>query len=247
MVFNIEENDSELVKHLKSEANQSITLQEGGEITKKNIEIATNTLIHLAKYSQDDYKIMRTVLYRMNDFLQCGIFSPLTLKEGEFIYIRPGLAQNRRCPYIYKDTTSIFYELAYTPIITEYYDAFKNINYRISYTDLPEATPFFKGDLPRYYIIKGNIITNIYFDRAYLSNYCLNNGWFPRSPVKLDVLRIYYLGKYIDCVHYNNARTKALINFYKLRVAEDNDEGLVNFGVKFNIKKDALFSKGTTF
>ena len=52
---------------------------------------------------------------------------------------------------------------------------------------------------------------------------------------------------YIDFCNFHAAAVNKLRSTYKLRVIEDTNEDLRKFGVNFNIKKDALFSKGSTF
>lgn len=246
--FEINNNDSELIKHLKNEANYAIKLQEekGESIKREDIKNAAMGLLRLTQITEN-YADLKAIVNRMNDFLRFGMFSPLTLVEGEFVYIKPGLATNRRNPYVHKDLISVFYELAYKKIIGEYYDAKNNINYPKMAEDVGELNPLFKGGEDRTYIIKGGILTNIYFDKAYLKDIAFVNGWFPKPAIEVPVIRYFIDGKYIDFCNYHHASTHQLRTMFKLHVVQDNNEELKPFGVKFNIKKDALFSKGSTF
>ena len=72
--------ESELVKHIKSEANYSIKLQEekGESIRKDDVERAAMGLLHLTKFTEN-YTDLRAIVNKMNDFLRFGIFSPLTI------------------------------------------------------------------------------------------------------------------------------------------------------------------------
>lgn len=240
--------ESELVKHIKQEANYAMKMQEekGENIRKDDVERAAMGLLHLTKFTEN-YTDLRAIINRMNDFLRFGIFSPLTLAEGEFIYKKPGLATNRRNPYVHKDLTSIFYELAYRKVIGEYYDARNNINYPKMADNMDYLIPFFTGGEERIYIIKGTTLTNIYFDRAYMKDFNLSNGWFPKPAVDIPIIRYFIDNYYIDFCNFHHAAVNKLRNAYKLRVIEDNNQELKIFGVKFNIKKDVLFSKGSTF
>lgn len=240
--------ESELVKHIKAEANYSMKLQEekGESIRKDDVERAAMGLLRLTQFTEN-YTDLKAIVNRMNDFLRFGMFSPLTLAEGEFVYTKPGLATNRRNPYVYKDLISIFYTLAFKKELCEYYDARNNINYPKSAENMDFLTPLFTGGENRIYIIKGTTLTNIYFDKAYIKDFNLINGWFPRPSIEIQIIRYFIDNYYIDFCNFHAAAVNKLRTSYKLHVIEDNDESLKLFGVKTNIKKDALFSKGSTF
>ena len=246
--FEIKDNDSELVKHLKTEANYSIKLQEekGEKIRREDVKNAAMGLLRLTQITEN-YTDLKAIVTKMNDFLRFGMFSPLTLAEGEFIYTKPGLATNRRNPYIHKDLISVYYDLAYKKVIGEYYDAKNNINYPKMADNMDYLIPLFTGGEQRVYIIKGTTLTNIYFDKAYLKNKAFVNGWFPKPAIEIPVIRYFIDDKYIDFCNYHHVSTHQLRTIFKLHVVQDNSEELEVFGVKFNIKKDALFSKGSTF
>lgn len=246
--FEIKDNDSELVKHLKTEANYSIKLQEekGEKIRREDIKNAAMGLLRLTQITEN-YTDLKAIVNRMNDFLRFGMFSPLTLAEGEFIYEKQGLSINRRNPYVHKDLTSVYYDLAYRKIISEYYDAKNNINYPKMADNMDYLIPLFTGGEDRTYIIKGTTLTNIYFDKAYMRNVSFRNGWFPKPAIEIPVIRYFIDNYYIDFCNYNHVSTYQLRTAFKLHVVEDNNEELKVFGVKFNIKKDVLFSKGSTF
>lgn len=248
ILFEIDNNDSEFIRHLKTEANYAMQIEEskGESIRKNDIACAVKCLQTLAKYSEN-YTDIRAYLNKAVDFIRFGMFSPLTLSEGEFVYKKPGLAVNRRNPYICKDLTSVYYELAYRPIICEYYDAEKNINYPKMAEGLDYLIPFFKGDMPRVYIIKGTTLTNIYFDIAYLRDISFINGFFPKPAIEIPIIRYFIGDKYIDFCNFHAAAVNKLRTMFKLHVVEDTNEELKQFGIKFNIRKDALFSKGSTF
>lgn len=248
ILFEIKDTDSEFIRHLKTEANIAIQIQEkrGESIRQDDIACAVKGLETLARYSEN-YTDLRAYLNRMTDFIRFGVFSPLTFSEGEFVYKQPGLAINRRIPYVYKDLTSIFYELAYKKIICEYYDAKNNINYPKAASNMDYLIPFYTGDTDRIYIIKGNILTNIYFDRAYMKDIYLINGWFPKPAIEIPVIRYFIENYYIDFCNFHSAAVNKLRTLFKLRVIEDDNKDLISFGIKFNIKKDGLFSKGSTF
>lgn len=240
--------ESELVKHIKSEANYSIKLQEekGESIRKDDVERAAIGLLRLTEFTEN-YTDLRAIVNRMNDFLRFGIFSPLTLTEGEFVYTKPGLATNRRNPYVHRDLTSVYYDLAYRKIIGEYYDAKNNINYPKMADNMDYLTPFFTGGEQRVYIIKGATLTNIYFDKAYMKDISFSNGWFPKPAIEIPVIRYFIDNYYIDFCNFYHVSINKLRTSFKLHVVQDDNEELKTFGVTFNIKKDALFSKGSTF
>lgn len=248
ILFEIKDTDSEFIKHLKTEANYAIQLQKekGESIRQEDITCAVKGLETLAKYSEN-YTDIRAYLNRMIDFMRFGVFSPLTLNEGEFVYKKPGLAVNRRNPYVYKDLTSIFYELAYRKELCEYYDAKNNINYPKATDNMDYLIPLSTGGEQRIYIIKGTTLTNIYFDKAYMRDISLINGWFPKPAIEIPIIRYFIDNYYIDFCNFHAAAVNKLRTSYKLHVVEDNDETLKLFGIKTNIKKDALFSKGSTF
>ena len=247
-MFEIKDTDSEFIKHLKTEANYAMQFQEdrGESIRKDDIACAVTGLVALAKHSEN-YTDIKAYLNRMVEFMRYGVFSPLTLGEGEFIYKRPGLAINRRNHYVGKDLTSVFYELAYRKVICEYYDARNNINYPKVSKELDYLLPLSTGDLERTYIIKGTTLTNIYFDKAYVKDIAFMNGWLPKAAIEIPVIRYFIDNYYIDFCNFHHAALNKLRTLYKLHVVGDNDENLKTFGVKFNIKKDVLFSKGSTF
>lgn len=248
ILFEIKDTDSEFIRHLKTEANYSIQIQEekGESIRQEDIACAVKGLETLAKYSEN-YTDLRAYLNRMTDFMRFGVFSPLTLSEGEFVYKQLGLAVNRRNPYVYKDLISIFYTLAFKKELCEYYDARNNINYPKSAENMDYLIPLFTGGENRIYIIKGNTLTNVYFDKAYLKDLSLVNGWFPRPSIEIQIIRYFIDNYYIDFCNFHAAAVNKLRTSYKLHVVEDNDESLKLFGVRTNIKKDVLFSKGSTF
>lgn len=247
-LFEIKDSDSEFIRHLKTEANYSIQIQEekGESVRKNDIVVAVKAIETLADYSEN-YTDLRAYINRMTDFIRFGAFSPLTLSEGEFIYKKPGLAVNRRNPYVYKDLTSIFYELAYRKVICEYYDAKNNINYPKMTNNMDYLIPFFTGDENRIYIIKGTTLTNIYFDKAYMRDVSLIDGWFPKPAIEIPIIRYFIDNYYIDFCNFHAAAVNKLRTSYKLHVVEDDNEELKIFGIKFNIKKDALFSQRSTF
>ena len=107
-LFEVKDSDSELIRHLKTEANYAMQLQEdkGESIRKNDIACAVKGLEALIECSEN-YTDIRAYINRMTDFIKFGMFAPLTLGEGEFVYKRPGLAINRRNPYVYKDLTCI--------------------------------------------------------------------------------------------------------------------------------------------
>lgn len=247
-MFEIKDTDSEFIRHLKTEANYAIQIQKdkGESIRQNDIICAVKGLETLANFSEQ-YTDIRAYLNRMTDFMRFGVFSPLTLSEGEFIYKRPGLAINRRNPYVCKDLTSVFYELAYSKDLKEYYDAKNNINYPKMAENMNYLTPFFTGGEQRIYIIKGTTLTNIYFDRAYMRDISFINGWFPKPAIEIPIIRYFIENRYIDFCNFHEASVNKLRTSYKLRVVEDINEDIKLFGVKFNIKKYDLFSKRSTF
>lgn len=247
-MFEIKDTDSEFIRHLKTEANYAIQIQKdkGESIRQNDIVCAVKGLETLANFSEQ-YTDIRAYLNRMTDFMRFGVFSPLTLSEGEFVYKRPGLAINRRNPYVCKDLISIFYTLAFKKELCEYYDARNNINYPKSAENMDFLIPLFTGGENRIYIIKGTTLTNIYFDKAYIKDFNLINGWFPRPSIEIQIIRYFIDNYYIDFCNFHAAAVNKLRTSYKLHVIEDNDESLKLFGVKFNIKKYDLFSKRSTF
>lgn len=239
--FEINKNDSEDVVRLKSEANLAINLRkERGEDRKaEDIFYATQALEILYQYS-GEYKDLYAYINCMHDYVKYGIFSPLTFTEGEFIFRKPGLSQNRRNPFVYKDLKSIYYSLAYYKKVVQYYDAKNNLTSFSLDKDKEKGIDSFTGDEKRLYLVKGGILTNIYFNKAYLKQKSVNEGWFPKASITIDVIRYIYEDKYIDYCIYNNPKVHSLFSFYDIELFEDDNQELMKFGTKFNIKKDGL-------
>ena len=75
----------------------------------------------------------------------------------------------------------------------------------------------------------------------------LIDGWFPKPAIEIPIIRYFIDNYYIDFCNFHHAAVNKLRTSYKLHVVEDYDENLKTFGIKFNIKKDALFSQRSTF
>ena len=181
--------------------------------------------------------IKRLFSYSINA-LNTKILSPLTLKEGEFIYFKPGLSVNRRNDNICMDVNGIFNKEGYKTDCVVGYSSFTGET-----LDIADLKPY-KYNVSKIYLIVGKYITNIYFDRCYLKQKDIEKGnYVPQMPIILPVTIIANsdTGEYIKTIRKDNPKLLQLTSVYNLRVEEDTDKNLENFNINFNYKKDAVY------
>lgn len=165
-------------------------------------------------------------------YLSSGVLFPLTLKEGEFSYVMPGLSMNRRNSYVKWDTKGIYYDKAYTGVVLFAYDSFTGEKQFID-----NNFEHYNGDDNRIYIKTGRYITNHYFDKCYLHQSTVDShNYTPGSPIKLNLYAYCYNKKYILFVEANDRKFTALRNLYDLKIRKDNDEYLEYFNVTKEIE-----------
>lgn len=165
-------------------------------------------------------------------YLVSGVIFPLTLKEGEFIYVMPGLSMNRRNSYVKWDIYGIYYENAYKAVIQLAYNSFTGNKQLIDNT-----YKHYNGDENRIYIKAGKYITNYYFSKCYLHQSTIDShNYTPGSPIKLNFYAYCYNKQYILFVELNDRKFNTLRNLYDVKIYKDDDEKLKYFNITNEIE-----------
>lgn len=179
-------------------------------------------------------------------FIHClntNILSPLTLNEGEFVYVKQGLSLNRRNPFIFMDLEGIYYEKGYSRVNVLCNNSFTGQTLQREIIDIDSIKDY--NDDKRIYIIAGKYLTNIYFTKTYLRKEVINkHNYTPSATISLnlDIITNSDNSMYISCIRINNPSFRNLSSIYRLNIQEDKNQDLKQFGVTFNIKKDAIYS-----
>lgn len=187
-----------------------------------------------------DEKTMKKFFAYGTNAINTKVLSPLTLKEGEFIYSKPGLSINRRNNNICMDLNGIFNKEGYKTDCIIGYDSFTGET-----LDITDLKPY-KYNVSKVYLIAGKHITPVYFDRCYLKQKDIDKGnYVPSLPIVLPVSIIANsnTGEYIKTIRTNNPKLLLLTSMYNLRIEEDTDKNLENFNINFNYTKDAVYCK----
>ena len=245
-MFEIYEHESLFVKHLKTEANQAMEFYKANGDNKEVdcIQASARLLVNLAKYSEY-YHDTNRVIKTMSKFIETGLFSPLTLKEGEFIYTKPGLSVNRRFQRIQQDITGIFDTEGYKITDIEYYDVINNIDtvdeYICNYDKEANDEP------NRIYLSTGGVITDIYFNKCYIKKEDIAIGkYIPKNTFSANVCKVIVNKKYINVVMVKDQSFKRLNQSYALNFTRDNKEENIRFGITENIEIDGLRTERST-
>lgn len=186
---------------------------------------------------------LKSLVNNISKCLNTNILSPLTLNEGEFIYVKPGLSVNRRNPFIFMDLEGIYYEKGYSRVNVLCNNSFTGQTLQRENINIDSIEDY--NDDKRIYIIAGRYLTNIYFTKTYLRKETVNKHNYTPSntiPLNLDIITNNDNSMYISCIRINNPSFRNLSSMYRLNIQEDRNPDLRQFGVIFNIKKDAVYS-----
>ena len=228
-------NNNEFIKHIERETNMAILELKDSQ---PYIEYAQMLVSLINKgYTEEQLKQLSV---KFHSFFNSKVFVPLNISTGEFRFTRYGLSTNTRVESVKMDLNGIYYEDAYKLTNKFFIDPYTGKQIReIDYFQYKKE---YNGDKNRCYINSGGIITNIYFDKAYLHQKTIDNKRFiPTSPIKLNNIVVYKDNIYINVIDINQQAFISLRKFYNLNFQEDNNKDLSKFCVKFNIKKDVIF------
>lgn len=184
--------------------------------------------------------VFKRFLSYCTNAINTKVLSPLSLKEGEFIYNKPGLSVNRRNDNICMDLNGIFNKEGYKTDCIVGYSSFTGET-----LDISDLKPY-KYNVSKIYLMAGKYITPVYFDRCYLKKKDVEKGnYIPPMPIILPITIIANsnTGEYIKTIRKDNPKLLQLTSIYDLRVEEDNDRNLENFNINFNYTKDAVYCK----
>ena len=201
-------------------------------LLNKSNKRTENSIKYIQKFveivEQDNPDLTRTgfadVLSGVTTLNNRGVFSPLSLKEGEFIYKEKGLSVNRRREDIKMDTTGIFYENAYTISIDNAITVKDN---RLVDVDEHLKYSFITND-NRIYIAFGNKLSSYYY---------------PASPIHIKVNVLLADIDKLLFVFWDDFYVKKLREYYSLYPIKDieNIPTLIKFNIDINL--DYAFDK----
>lgn len=174
------------------------------------------------------------------------VLSPLKLTMNEFTFYKKGLSINKRNKNVKWTLDGIYYDNAYVIDIDRYVDVYtgkmitdKNI--------IESLTNYSENPLKCYISIPGSI-TNIYFDKVYIKETSIKRqSFYPHPPMRINCNAIVCGNQYILVSPVHESKLKRVKSYYNIKYEQDSNTELEIFGVKFNVDKDELFSKGRTF
>lgn len=218
------------------------------KLLNKSNKRTENSIKYIQKFveivEQDNPDLTRTgfadVLSGVTTLNNRGVFSPLSLKEGEFIYKEKGLSINRRREDIKMDTTGIFYENAYTISIDNAITVKDN---RLVDVDEHLKYSFITND-NRIYIAFGNKLSSYYFTKAYLFESTVKRAYYyPASPIHIKVNVLLADIDKLLFVFWDDFYVKKLREYYSLYPIKDieNIPTLIKFNIDINL--DYAFNK----
>lgn len=216
-----------IIEHFEREHEYARAIGLSEEALKKSVTFLQ--FLHNASslFPDIDKTGMSGLAQSYQKYLSSGVLFPLTLKEGEFSYVMPGLSMNRRNSYVKWDTKGIYYDKAYTGVVLFAYDSFTGEKQFID-----DTFEHYNGDDNRIYIKIGRYITNHYFDKCYLHQSTVDShNYTPGSPIKLNFYAYCYNKKYILFVEANDRKFTALRNLYDLKIRKDDDNYLEYFNI----------------
>ena len=197
-------------------------------------------LIELVKIVENnegevDSNRIRNLLNKMIKIISSEVLIPLTLNEGEFKYIKPGLSVNRRNANIIMDNYGIYYNKAFRTKVDFAYDSFtgKLVNINDCKNLLND----------RIYIRQRFNFTSNYFTKCYLYDKTINKHNFtPRDPITIKTIYLSNGDVTLQFVDYNSSSFKSLSSCYKLDYNndEENIDILEKLGINFNFKLDVI-------
>lgn len=197
-------------------------------------------LIELVKIVENnegevDSNRIRNLLNKMIKIISSEVLIPLTLNEGEFKYIRPGLSVNRRNANIIMDNYGIYYDKAFRTKVEFAYDSFTG-----KLIDINDCKNLLSD---RIYIRQRFNFTSNYFTKCYLYDKTINKHNFtPRDPITIKTIYLSNGDVTLQFVDYNSSSFKSLASCYKLDYNIDNEhtEILEKLGINLNYKLDVI-------
>lgn len=197
-------------------------------------------LIELVKIVENnegevDSNRIRNLLNKMIKIISSEVLIPLTLNEGEFKYIKPGLSVNRRNANIIMDNYGIYYNKAFRTKTEFAYDSFTG-----KLIDINDCKNLLSD---RIYIRQRFNFTSNYFTKCYLYDKTINKHNFtPRDPITIKTIYLSNEDVTLQFVDYNSSSFKSLASCYKLDYNndEENIDILEKLGINFNYKLDVI-------
>jgi hypothetical protein len=155
----------------------------------------------------------------ISNILNEKLLSPLTLRDEEFhdTTINFDCRQNKRHRNVFLTPDGIYYNKAYSALITHYYSIDTNEEKELySVVSLPIHAP-------QIYITKGGVTTGEYFTcNCYLRQETIKRGLYsPKDPIKLSVSLIKGKSVELCTIDSRDSKLKALKEFYDIRIYND--------------------------
>ena len=236
-MFFITADDLYLSRTFKREANivlASLTKDSVEYITTKNKFVRVlNTIQEIEKSGANSNADVNEIIDTIQNILNNGIISPLTLENDEFDSIGDidGKRYNLRYPDIYveKSTGRIFNANAF------------NVYIRAVYSDVLkeqiDASPAIHRKNRRVYISKGGVITGDYIlDCQIRPEVIAKHKFSIQSVVNIPVCLINYKDGSIYAVDHREPKLKALMEFYDCVVGHDDKVAKAKLNIR-NYKK----------
>lgn len=236
-MFFITADDLYLSRTFKREANivlASLTKDSVEYITTKNKFVRVlNTIQEIEKSGANSNADVNEIIDTIQNILNNGIISPLTLENNEFDSVGDvdGKRYNLRYPDIYmeKSTGRIFNANGF------------NVYIRAVYSDVLkeqiDATPVIHRKNRRVYISKGGVITGDYIlDCQIRPEVVAKHKFSIQSIINIPVCLINYKDGSIYAVDHREPKLKALMEFYDCVVGHDDKVAKAKLNIR-NYKK----------
>ena len=236
-MFFITADDLYLSRTFKREANivlASLTKDSVEYITTKNKFVRVlNTIQEIEKSGANSNTDVNEIIDTIQNILNNGIISPLTLENNEFDSVGDvdGKRYNLRYPDIYmeKSTSRIFNANAF------------NVYIRAVYSDILkeqiDAAPAVHKKNRRVYISKGGVITGDYIlDCQIRPEVVAKHKFSIQSIINIPVCLINYKDGSIYAVDHREPKLKALMEFYDCVVGHDDKVAKAKLNIR-NYKK----------
>ena len=236
-MFFITSDDLYLSKTFKREANIILASLEKDSVeyivTKNKFVSVLNTICEIESSGANSNADVNEIIDTIQNIINNGIISPLTLKNDEFDSISDvdGKRYNLRYPDIYmeKSTGRIFNTNAF------------NVYIRAVYSDVLkeqiDAAPVIHKKNRRVYISKGGVITGDYIlDCQIRPEVVVKHKFTIQSIVNIPVCLINYKEGSIYVVDHREPKLKALMEFYDCVVDHDDKVAKAKLNIR-NYKK----------
>lgn len=237
--FIINNNDKELSKKLKREANIILaSLNPNSNEYKLEFNKFENTLKVIDCINDKNIDDIINIITKLKN---TNILSPLTLKSSEFSTdLQYGCYRNIRYPHIYNYGNGAIYNAnAYKLYVKNAYDDVNKSQIEfepiiIDFKDLNIPYPF------PIFISKGGIITGEYIQQCAIRKEIINKHCFTiQSVVSIPVSKIIHDNDIIYVVDHREPKLKVLQEFYDVPIKIDTK--IKN--MKFNIRKYIKLNK----